>query len=43
MEAGAHSAVVANHWAEGGAGAKDLGLAVIAACAEAKAAGSPFK
>ncbi|RKY25591.1 MAG: formate--tetrahydrofolate ligase, partial [Planctomycetota bacterium] len=31
-EAGAQSAVVSNHWAEGGAGAKALGEAVIAAC-----------
>ncbi|MBZ5696546.1 MAG: formate--tetrahydrofolate ligase [Acidobacteriia bacterium] len=32
IEAGASDAVVANHWAEGGAGAVDLGKAVIAAC-----------
>jgi formate--tetrahydrofolate ligase len=31
-EAGASDAVVANHWAEGGAGAVELGKAVIAAC-----------
>jgi formyltetrahydrofolate synthetase len=31
-EAGAIDAVVANHWAEGGAGAVELGRAVIAAC-----------
>ncbi len=31
-EAGAIDAVVANHWAEGGAGAVELGKAVIAAC-----------
>jgi formyltetrahydrofolate synthetase len=31
-EAGAADAVVANHWAEGGAGAVDLGKALIAAC-----------
>src|SRR6202453_3997458 len=31
-EAGATDAVVANHWAEGGAGAVELGKAVIAAC-----------
>jgi len=31
-EAGAFDAVVANHWAEGGAGAVELGKAVIAAC-----------
>jgi formyltetrahydrofolate synthetase len=32
MEAGASDAVVANHWAEGGKGAVELGKAVIAAC-----------
>ncbi len=31
-EAGAEDAVLANHWAEGGAGAAELGKAVIAAC-----------
>jgi formyltetrahydrofolate synthetase len=31
-EAGAEAAVMSNHWAEGGAGAADLGRAVIAAC-----------
>jgi len=31
-EAGAIDAVMANHWAEGGAGAVELGKAVIAAC-----------
>lgn len=36
MAAGATAAVVANHWAEGGAGAADLGRAVIDACAAAK-------
>ena len=30
--AGAEDAVVSNHWAEGGAGAVELGKAVIAAC-----------
>lgn len=34
-EAGAFDAVLANHWAEGGAGAKDLALAVKAACKQA--------
>lgn len=43
MEAGAFSAVVANHWAEGGKGAIDLGVAVMEACADAKKNGSPFK
>lgn len=43
MEAGAFAAVVANHWAEGGAGARDLGQAVIEACAASRAQGSPFK
>jgi len=32
IEAGASDAVMANHWAQGGAGAVDLGKAVIAAC-----------
>jgi formyltetrahydrofolate synthetase len=32
MEAGASDAVMSNHWAQGGAGAVDLGKAVIAAC-----------
>lgn len=35
-EAGAFDAVLANHWAEGGAGAKDLAVAVKNACKEAK-------
>ena len=43
VEAGAHAAVIANHWAEGGAGATDLGRAVIEACASARQAGCPFK
>lgn len=43
MRAGAHDAVIANHWAKGGAGATELGGAVIKAYAEAKAAGSPFQ
>lgn len=37
LAAGATAAVVANHWAEGGAGAADLGRAVIDACAAARA------
>jgi methylenetetrahydrofolate dehydrogenase (NADP+)/methenyltetrahydrofolate cyclohydrolase/formyltetrahydrofolate synthetase len=37
LAAGATAAVVANHWAEGGAGAADLGRAVIEACAKARA------
>lgn len=32
MEAGASDAVTANHWAQGGAGAAELGRAVIRAC-----------
>jgi methylenetetrahydrofolate dehydrogenase (NADP+)/methenyltetrahydrofolate cyclohydrolase/formyltetrahydrofolate synthetase len=40
---GAFAAVVANHWAEGGAGATDLGNAVIAACKQSHEIGSPFK
>jgi methylenetetrahydrofolate dehydrogenase (NADP+) / methenyltetrahydrofolate cyclohydrolase / formyltetrahydrofolate synthetase len=42
LASGAFDAVVANHWAEGGAGAVDLGKSVIAACAAAKSSGSPF-
>ena len=34
LEAGAHDAVMANHWADGGAGATELGKAVEKACAE---------
>lgn len=37
MEAGAYAAVVANHWAEGGKGAADLGRSVILACAASRA------
>jgi formyltetrahydrofolate synthetase len=43
LDAGAFAACVANHWAEGGAGATDLGRAVIAACEASRAAGSPFQ
>jgi len=32
IEAGAHDAVMSNHWAEGGAGAVALGKAVVVAC-----------
>lgn len=32
IEAGAHDAVMSNHWAEGGKGSVELGKAVIAAC-----------
>ena len=32
IAAGAEDAVMANHWAEGGAGAVDLAKAVVAAC-----------
>jgi len=41
--AGAFAAVVANHWAEGGRGAVDLGRAVSAACAASRADGVPFR
>ncbi len=34
IEAGAHDAVMSNHWAEGGAGAVALGKAVIDACSK---------
>jgi formyltetrahydrofolate synthetase len=37
MAAGAARAVVANHWAQGGYGAKDLALAVESVCQEGKA------
>jgi methylenetetrahydrofolate dehydrogenase (NADP+)/methenyltetrahydrofolate cyclohydrolase/formyltetrahydrofolate synthetase len=43
LESGAHAAVVADHWAKGGAGAVDLGNAVIEACKFSRAAGSPFR
>lgn len=43
MQAGAFAAVTANHWAKGGAGATDLGKAVMEACAASRSAGSPFK
>jgi formyltetrahydrofolate synthetase len=39
--AGAIDAVVANHWAEGGAGAIDLGRAVIRACEESRTQSTP--
>src|SRR3984885_13839231 len=34
LQAGAHDAVLSNHWAEGGLGAVELGKAVISACAK---------
>ncbi len=44
LEAGAYAAVIANHWAKGGAGATDLGLAVAEACAKQRSTGkSSFK
>ena len=43
LEAGAFAAVVANHWAKGGAGAVDLAHAVEEACAASRSEGSPFK
>lgn len=43
MSAGAHAAVVANHWAEGGAGALDLALAVNDACVASRSVGKTFK
>eukprot|EP01041_Mallomonas_annulata_P003438 gene3438-6825_t len=43
LEAGAFDAVVANHWAEGGAGAVDLALAVQRACVKSREEGSPFR
>ena len=43
VEGGAYAAVVANHWAKGGAGAIDLARAVEEACRASSALGSPFK
>ena len=43
MGAGAFACVVANHWALGGAGAVDLGNAVLAACESARSDPSGFK
>lgn len=43
LQNGAFAAVIANHWAKGGAGATDLGNAVAKACAASRAAGSPFR
>eukprot|EP00741_Cyanophora_paradoxa_P023229 tig00021579_g22436.t1 len=42
-EHGAHSAVMADHYAQGGAGAADLGRAVMEACRFSRQAGSPFQ
>jgi len=42
-EAGAAAAVTADHWARGGAGARDLGEAVVAACEGARAAPATFR
>lgn len=36
LDAGAFDAVMSNHWAEGGAGAEELGKAVVRACEDAK-------
>ncbi|MHC4984839.1 MAG: formate--tetrahydrofolate ligase [Planctomycetota bacterium] len=35
-EAGAHDAVISNHWAEGGKGSEDLAKAVVEACEQPK-------
>ena len=44
LEAGAADAVMSNHWAKGGAGAVNLGRAVVKACESARsAAKSSFK
>lgn len=43
LEAGASAAVVADHWAQGGAGAVDLARAVQQACQQSREAGSPFQ
>ena len=40
LEAGATAAVRAAHWARGGAGAADLGKAVVEACAVSRAKGT---
>jgi len=41
MQAGAADAVMADHWSQGGAGAVQLGQAVVDACAAARAAKTP--
>lgn len=43
LDAGAYAAVITNHWAKGGAGARELGLAVAEACAKQRSLGNPFK
>ena len=43
LEAGAAGAVMANHWAEGGAGAAELAEKVVEVCAASRAQGSTFK
>jgi formyltetrahydrofolate synthetase len=43
IEAGAFDAVIANHWAKGGAGAVGLASSVERACKACKADGNPFK
>jgi len=43
LEAGAFDAVVANHWAKGGAGAVDLAVSVQNACVKSREEGSPFR
>jgi formyltetrahydrofolate synthetase len=42
LDAGADAAVMANHWAKGGEGAKELAEAVVAACESHRKAGSTF-
>ena len=42
LEAGAYAAVVANHWAEGGAGATDLAQAVSDACKASRESTTKF-
>lgn len=43
LESGASHAVVCNHWAEGGAGAVELGQAVIEACEKQKSLPNGFR
>ena len=43
LQAGAHAAVIANHWAQGGAGAADLAQAVATVCDAAVQDGDVFR
>ena len=43
LDAGADAAVMANHWAKGGEGAKDLAKSVVDACEAHRSAGASFR